>query len=289
MKFINEFKDYLTYSKSEKNGLVLLFIIMVVVIIIYAFIPKLIPDINHDISKYKDQISHYYSKEKEENDSTDHENRTQLFDFNPNKLSDEEWQKLGLSMKQIQVIKNYEKAGGKFYKKEDLKKIYSISNELYARLEPHILLPNEMHKKQIVKKEPEKTKHVEINTADSIELIKLPGIGPVFAGRIVKYRNLLGGFYSADQLLDVYGFDSSYYMKMNKFLTVNPNLIKKININKSSFKDILRHPYINYSITREIVNYRENNKIINSITELKEIELINDSVYNKIFHYFAVE
>ncbi|MDD4141678.1 MAG: helix-hairpin-helix domain-containing protein [Bacteroidales bacterium] len=97
---------------------------------------------------------------------------------------------------------------------------------------------------------------VEINSADSLDFLPLPGIGPVFAGRIVKYRSRLGGFLYKSQLLEVYGFTQETLDKISSKITVDKSLVKKLDVNSLEFKEILRHPYIDYEMTKVIVNKR---------------------------------
>jgi DNA uptake protein ComE-like DNA-binding protein len=98
---------------------------------------------------------------------------------------------------------------------------------------------------------------VEINTADSSQLIKLYGIGPGFARRILTYRGMLGGFFSSDQLLEVYGMDTSRFNGFIDNITIDSSAVKKINVNEADFKTLLRHPYLDYETVKLIFNYRE--------------------------------
>lgn len=98
---------------------------------------------------------------------------------------------------------------------------------------------------------------IELNSADSIDLLSLYGIGPVFSGRIIKFRNLLGGYYSRDQLLEVYGMDSLRYLGFYKRTFVDTNLIRKINMETVVFKELLRHPYIKYEMVKSFIRYRD--------------------------------
>ena len=79
----------------------------------------------------------------------------------------------------------------------------------------------------------------ELNSADSIDLVQLYNIGPTIARRILKYRSLLGGFFCKEQLLEVYGIDSSRFSDIAPYLTVNRSAIVPININTA---DINRLP-----------------------------------------------
>ena len=91
---------------------------------------------------------------------------------------------------------------------------------------------------------------VELNSADTTILKKVPGIGSTFARRIIKYRNLLGGFYSVTQLSEVYGIDEERYEAMKSWFTVDVSLICQLHVNIMSSKKLSKHPYISYRQAR---------------------------------------
>ena len=95
---------------------------------------------------------------------------------------------------------------------------------------------------------------IELNSADSVSLLALPAIGPVDAGRIVKYRQMLGGYHDTEQLLEVYGFDNERLERILPLLELDTSFITTININSASFKSVLYHPYIDYDLTKRIFN-----------------------------------
>ncbi|MEN8225285.1 MAG: helix-hairpin-helix domain-containing protein [Bacteroidota bacterium] len=125
---------------------------------------------------------------------------------------------------------------------------------------------------------------IEINTADSAELVRLYGIGAVFAGRILKYRGLLGGFFSPTQLLEVYGMDSIRYDQIKDHVIVDPIAMTKIQINTADFKSLLRHPYLDYETVKAIFNYRQKNDSIANADTLKRI-VSYDPMFEKVKHY----
>lgn len=114
---------------------------------------------------------------------------------------------------------------------------------------------------------------LELNSADTLQLQELRGIGPTFARRIVAYRDKLGGYYAKEQLMEVYGFTAELYEKIKNQVKVNPSLIKKIDVNAYDIGYLKRHPYISYYEAKAIVDYRNSKKNhhIDSIEELKEL------------------
>ena len=93
---------------------------------------------------------------------------------------------------------------------------------------------------------------VELNSADTTALKMVPGIGSVFAKRIIKYRDLLGGFYSVEQLGEVYGIDEERYEAMKSWFSVDPSVISHLFVNQLSAKELASHPYVSYKQARII-------------------------------------
>lgn len=98
---------------------------------------------------------------------------------------------------------------------------------------------------------------INLNTADSTALMTLRGIGAVYASRIIKYRNLLGGYYDKSQILEVYGITKETYSLFCDDIAASADDIVKIPVNTASFKEILRHPYFDYDMVVKIVRARE--------------------------------
>jgi DNA uptake protein ComE-like DNA-binding protein len=300
-------KEYFSFNKRERQGIFVLLSLIFIMIVINLLLPVFTTSPDFDYSEFEEEIASF---EKSKTKYFDLKNnvrkekiilesnfqQVELFEFDPNQLSAKEWEKLGLSKKQIKVINNYKEKGGKFYKKEDLRKIYSISEQKYKLLEPFITISSK--KKNIKRKQKIKTTRkpqvkkkllIQLNTADSAELTKLYGIGPAFSSRIIKYRKLLGGFYSKNQLLEVYNFDSTRLKMIIDNISVKPEKIKKLNINKVEFKELLRHPYISYELTSQIFKLIKKQGQLNNIEQLKKIDLVNDSIFKKIVPYLSVK
>jgi competence ComEA-like helix-hairpin-helix protein len=126
---------------------------------------------------------------------------------------------------------------------------------------------------------------VDINRTDSAELLPLPGIGPVFAGRIIKYRNLLGGFVSVDQLLEVYGMPEETLDMIRDRLSIDTSVIRKIRLDSATFRELLRHPYLNYEQVKALVNYRDFSGGIGSSRKLMDNSILPDSILQRVLPY----
>jgi competence protein ComEA len=59
---------------------------------------------------------------------------------------------------------------------------------------------------------------IDVNTADSDELQRLPGVGPAMAQRIINARQSFGGFRSAQDLQEVRGIGPKKFAKLEPFV-----------------------------------------------------------------------
>ena len=97
-----------------------------------------------------------------------------------------------------------------------------------------------------------------------------------FAKNIVDYRNKLGGYINKQQLLEVYGLDSSRFEIISPYIILDSIEIQKVKVNHDDFKTILRHPYIEYEDVKKIVNYRETKGMIRNWEQYKNVVTRND-------------
>lgn len=126
---------------------------------------------------------------------------------------------------------------------------------------------------------------LDINICDSASLVSLPGIGPVLAVRIIKYRNLLGGYASLNQLREVYGLPEETFRLILPRLCVDSLAVKKIMINKAEFRELIRHPYFKKNEVSAIIKYRELEGTINDMDVLIRNKLISPDKTAKICPY----
>lgn len=217
-----------------------------------------------------------------------HANEINPFPFDPNTMTLEMGQKLGLKENTVKAIINYRKSGGLFISKEDLKKIYTLSPDEYEILESYILITPDTSIK--IKQEKERLiLAIEINSTDTLELQQLKGIGPSFARRIIKYRDMLGGYHSAKQLLEVYGMDSIRFAGIADHIVINDNSTKKININTATVKEMIKHPYIEFYLAKSIITYRTEIEKYTDISQIKNAKLIYEELFQKIAPYLTIE
>jgi DNA uptake protein ComE-like DNA-binding protein len=202
--------------------------------------------------------------------------------IDPNNAGELALRQLGIPPKLVSNWIKYLQKGGRFRKKEDVRKLYGMTEELFAKVEGNLVIPEKsgiQKKKMFVMKDSGRFSNsaqkdsywhdshqtmnlpvmLELNQADSAGLVSLPGIGPVLASRIVKYRNLLGGYFEVAQLKEIYGMTEELFMKCAPRLSADPYGVRKLSINFLSTVELGRHPYIGFRQAKKIAKIRDTN------------------------------
>ncbi len=214
-------------------------------------------------------------------------NDVEAVSFDPNSASYNDLINAGLDNRQARTLISYRNKGGRFRTKNDLGKIYGISMEKVDSLKPKIkIVDNEAG-------EPEENNDIhstvqkpfDINTCDSVRLESLPGIGPVLAARIIKFRNLLGGYYSVEQLREVYGLPVETYNRICNMVYADTARIARVSINTADYRTLSRIIYLDRHEISSILKYRELMDSIHSLKELVSNRLISEEKAGKIKYY----
>lgn len=296
--------NYFGFTKREYNGLLVLMAIVLLVSVLpygyeaYFFKEEKITNIETTAIKklvlVNQQDENNYTKIGTQIDNSETNVIKRLFKFDPNQIDLSQWQALGLSARQAQSIINYRNKGGKFYKPTDLQKMYTISAQKFQELAPYIAIEDNKevasYQKIYSEKIPFQKKElvmVELNSADTLQLDEIKGVGAAFARRIVNYRNKLGGFYKKEQLLEVYGLDSLKYNEIKDQVWINLNNITKININTAAFDQLKNHPYLKYKQINAIINYRKQHGKYNTIDDLKKVIILDPQIIQSITPYLT--
>jgi competence ComEA-like helix-hairpin-helix protein len=129
---------------------------------------------------------------------------------------------------------------------------------------------------------------IEINIASQSQLEQLPGIGPVFAGRIIKYRDRLGGFHNIEQLREVYGLPPETYEKIRPYIKCDSRKIKKLDVNTADIETLSTHPYISPTLAKQMAGYRQKIKAFQQPEDLLVLYNMSDSIYKKLSPYIYV-
>lgn len=311
-QFLN---DYFNFTKKERRGIIYMISILAVLIFLPFLFPYFSKEESIDTSKFEEEIAQlkidsssnkiYFKSQNEyqntfaSTDKNSPTNKGELFYFDPNTASVDDWIRLGVREKTANTIQKYISKGGKFYKPGDLKKIWGMSETDANRLIPYVSIKtadknySHFQEKQFSEKASHASKKsldkIDINFADSNAFIALPGIGSKLANRIISFREKLGGFYSIDQIGETYMLPDSTFQKIKPQLIVNSKATKKININSASVDEMKSHPYIRYYIANAIFQYRKQHGNFQSVEEIKKIMTVTDDIYNKAFPYLTAD
>lgn len=287
-------KSFFGFSQTETNAFLLLIPLIVVIIFSESIFESLFirqsPDLVHQQERLDSIMQHWQWRK----DSIVQQQKIELFEFNPNTSSKEELLALGFSESLSNRIINYRSKNGVFKIKSDVLKMYGMDTALYLGLKNYILLPETYPAKE-KEKEKENTHLAEsikypqdLNTADSVSLTKVYGIGPKLSQRIINYRTKLGGFVSAAQLKEVYGLDSAVIKEIEKKFSVDREFApKQLNINTASEKELAVHPYIGYKLAKAIVTYRFQHGSFQQLEDLTRVQLLKEADYVKMKPYLT--
>ena len=314
----NYFKDFFSWSKKERIGVIALTVVLLTLFFLNIFFDRwFTPEIytwNADSLAYYSKILDSLEKDvtldkssiqqKKESNKPTIRKKIEYYPFDPNKIGKQGWISLGFSDKQAQSILNFKKSINGFKTKNDLGRCFVIDSIKMNTLRPYIqidstLFQTDLYENSIViktdsvidkrKNEVESLVLIELNKADSIQLLKIKGIGPYFSSKIIAYKNQLGGFYIKEQLLEIWNFDSTRYQMVYDQIVIDPTLIVKLNINQAETDLLKSHPYIRWSLANAIVKYRLQHGKYTSIKELKNVVLMTDSIFKKLSPYLVID
>ena len=209
--------------------------------------------------------------------------KEELFPFDPNSADSTQLLRLGLQPWQVRNIYKYRAAGGIYRRKEDFARLYGLTVKQYRELEPYIRISRDYlpastlfdkrnrdtaHYVRDTLRFPVKIKddeHIVLNTADTTQLKKVPGIGSYYAKEIFRYGQWLGGYVSVDQLDEIDGFPQ----EAKKYFVIQRPNTRKLNVNQLTLEQLRRHPYINYYQAKAITDYRRLHGSISSLDDLR--------------------
>ncbi|WP_264536495.1 ComEA family DNA-binding protein [Flavobacterium sp. N1736] len=271
---------YFKFTKQQRTGIVLLFAIIIALQIVYFVVDFSIPE------KTFPQEQQWLSVQSEIDSlkTVKYNAVPKIYTFNPNFISDYKGYKLGMSVQEIDRLLNFRKENKYVNSAKEFQEVTKISDSLLAVISPLFKFPDWTQNKksfktdraEYVRKEyPKKEKIVllDINEATQEDLMKIFGIGEALSFRILKQKEILGGFVSMEQMKDVWGLSPEVLFELNthfKILTV-PNF-KKIAINDASLKELAQFPYFRYALAKQIVTYRSMNGNFKNIEDLAKIK-----------------
>ena len=296
----NKIKDFFYFNRSEQSGILFLIALILILLSTIILIPHFTQKQPQDFTEIEKEIQSLIQAKQpnsphKEPEILEKSENFQKFYFNPNHASKDELKNLGIPEKLIKTVINYREKGGKFKTKNDLKKIYGFPDSLFRELEPYLMTEKEMVTQ---KKEASDSLYThqkifqaeltEINTADSIDLIQIKGIGSYTAGKILYYRKKWNGFYSLEQLYEIQGLKKENVDTFIDKLTLNTSSIKKIDINTVSHDELKNLYGINWNTVNAILAYRKQHGKYKTTNEIMNTGIIDSITYKKLENYITV-
>lgn len=309
------FDEYFYLKKSERQGVVIFFICSLLVIFGMRYMSNQKPVIQIQIKEDKTSAIENTSSHNSQHLKPNLHNKSKeltpsksanqkKFKFNPNTISKDSFQMLGFSKFAANNLDKFRKKGGKIKTAEDLKKIYGLDEKLLITLNDLVIIEHKSdldenieiqtkgsrtdtsEKKQIEKKS---LNIIDINTADSMQLVSIRGIGPFYAKKIIKMREKVGGFVNPGQLAEFKVIPDSLFHAIENQLISEPQEALKINVNEADYRVLIQHPYFSENLVKVLIQYRKTHGSFNSIEQLKNIKIMTKELYNKISKHLKVE
>lgn len=267
METSNNIKSFFNFSKDQRKGILLLFLIIIGLQVGYYFI-----DFN-SIYKPTPEEQNWLSLQSKIDTlkSQKHGTSYKIYPFNPNFITDFKGYKLGMKVAEINRLLAFRKLGKFANSPEEFQKVTGISDSLLNAISPFFKFPdwvNDTKHKEFSKTNPnwkefpkkEILKVLDINQATKEDLMKISGIGDAISDRILVQKEIYTGFVSMEQMNDIWGLTPEVIASLNKYFKINSQpKVKKININNASIKELGQFPYFKYPISKNIVTYRSMN------------------------------
>ena len=295
MKFLRRF------DKHDRDAVIVLVLVIVVSVVVFPFLSE-----RHDTASRKEPFTHSkFSGRSESSDYSEQSAPPSLHPFDPNTASEQQLLSLGLSQRHVRNIMKYRSRGGRFRKKEDFARLYGLTLKQYRQLEPYITIQPEVMAADVIKGRPDtlntlnnqntpniqntpntpknpssKLRYgetVDINTADTALLKRIPGIGSYFAMRIVELRQRRQMFSSPQELLAIRNFPESALA----YMTASQNF-PEIFVNLWSQKQLAAHPLLNYAQAREIITLRRTAGTITVTSDLAALPSLDARTMERI-------
>lgn len=299
-------KDFFYFTKTERQGIIVL---VVLILGVYAA-PKLFSFFTHaeatdstENEKFEKEYNEFISslQETESHRKSGHSFQSfprkeiRLAMFDPNTADSITFLSLGLPSWMAKNILHYRNKKGRFHHPEDFRKVYGLTEEQYQTLRPYIQITEDFKSKDTIRlltvqrvQRDTLVKYlpgtiIDLNSADTTELKKIPGIGSSIARMIINYRERLGGFYRIEQLQEIH----LKAEKLRSWFSIDARQTHRINLNKAGIERIMHHPYINYYQAKVIIEYRKKKGSLRSLKQLALYEEFTPADFERIEPYIC--
>jgi competence protein ComEA len=293
--------EYFSFSSRELKSLFFFLIILFIVIVLRIIMPKIQsteivvdPELLNELYAFSESFTQSVEPIIENKPAPDKiENKTQLtFSyFDPNIITKSELIDFGIPGRIAENVVKYRKAGGSFKNKEDILKIYGMKEVAGEEILKWIRIAEaEMEvfpEVAEIKDDSSLLLPVELNSCSFRSLIGIIPDDSRLVSRILNYKDLIGGFYSTRQLMEVYGMTEEIFDSINEYISIDTSLIRKISLTRSDYSTIIRHPYLKKNDVDLIFRYRKFAGEEANFQEIKDLKILPDSVLGLIAPYIT--
>lgn len=307
-------KDFFYFTRAQQAGIIALVVLLAVVIGADAWLVHMqhvAPEVSmidtvfvKEVEAFKRTLQSRDSLERAERERLYAERRAKyrqrhadaekytLAPFDPNTADSVAFRKLGLPPWMAGNILKYRAKGGRFREADDFRKIYGLTDEKFEELKPYIRIAQAETARPVPDSVPLAQPDtafvvVELNAADTAELMKVAGIGPYYAREIVRYRRQLGGFYSVEQLLEIKHMRQENYDRIAPHCTVDTARIERIDVNRAGIDYLRRHPYIGFYQAKAIYEFRRAKGRLDGMHDLRRFREFTDRDIQRLSPYLS--
>lgn len=299
-------KDFFYYTKSERRAVYALCIGIALLLVAIWLVPDASKSLIAEtptvdsvaLKAFEQEVKTQTYVQKEKKPLVAVKSPVVLKSFDPNEADSTELSRLGLSPYVVRNILKYRQKGGRFRTPESFSRIYGLEQEQFETLKPYIRIAmpkvaeikevDTMTVRKVMEKKPFKYPEgtlVDVNSADTTELKKIPGIGSGIAKAIVAYRSRLGGFYSLEQLTEIEYITPS----LVKWFKLEGPVLRPLKVNKAGLEALRAHPYLNFYQAKVIVEHRRKKGQLKSLSQLSLYEEFTEKDLERLSAYLKFD
>ena len=286
-------QSHFSYNRRQRNGI---FFLLLIIVFLQSFIFFVDFSSEETIDFSSNEIALFQIEMDSLNKVVLESKKPKIYPFNPNFITDYKGAQLGMSIEEIDNLHAFREKGSYINTVKQFKEVTKINDSLLSKISQYFKFPDWVTSSATILKGESRNKtkrpivKLDINLANASDLRIVNGIGEKLADRIIDYRTKLKGFSFNNQLYEVWNLDKELVDKVLQFFeVVESPIIQKINVNEATFKEILAIVYIDYELTKKIVNYRVEVAEIQNIEELKKIEGFPLEKFDRIALYLAAQ
>lgn len=277
----DELKAYFSFTKKERNAVLILLILVTSLFILPDILPESSPPGSfsdttlvkqiEDFNKYAD--TGYKWKKKYGGEYSSYKRQPQE-DYR-NRRPDKNYRRFNYPDKPYGSEYTYPYSYKRYQKADQQAENNNFPGQRYSR-------GHSDYEKRLVSP-------IIINGADTSDLLPLPGIGNKLAARIITFRDKLGGFYCVEQIAETYGLPDSIFQRIKHSFKIQPGEVTAMDLNMVSIGQLKLHPYFRWNVANAIVQYRNQHGNFSAVEDLRKIDVVTPDVYEKIAHYLFIK